>query len=167
MNNEKTRAWFPKEIFWLLVLFFIQQLPLVADWGVDLPLIFVVLVGLRSEPAQSAGWGLTAGMIQDLLSAGGIGTNAISKTIVGLASSLFKMHVYREKVLTQTSLIAAMSIFHELFVYGLMRWDGEAPRAEDAFSTCFRSVLFTTLAGLAVCFFVVRFRRRRFDPATA
>ena len=157
----------PKEIFWLFILFFIQQLALVADWGVDLPLIFVVLVGVRSNAPQAASWGLVTGVIQDLLSAGGIGTNTISKIAVGLGSSFFKMHIYRERILTQTFLILGMSVFHEFFAYCLMRWNGEAPRVEDAFWICARSVLFTTLTGLVACFFVVRFRRRRFDPATA
>jgi len=157
----------PKETLWLFILFFVQQLPLVADWGVDLPLIFVVLTGVRSGVSQAAAWGFMTGMIQDLLSSGGIGINTISKTFVGLAASLLKMHVYRERVLTQTFLIMGLSIFHEIFSYLLMRWDDEAPRAEDALGICVRSVLFTTLTGLVVCVFVVRFRRRRFDPATA
>ncbi len=157
----------PKEVFWLFLIFFVQQLPLVSDWGIDLPLIFVVLTGVRSGAPQAATWGFVSGAVQDLLSSGGIGVNTISKTLVGLTASLLKMHVYRERVLTQTFLIMGLSIFHEVFSYLLMRWDGEAPRAEDALGICLRSVLFTTLTGLVICVFVVRFRRRRFDPATA
>lgn len=151
----------------MFILFFVQQLPLVADWGVDLPLIFVILIGIRSNAPQAAGWGFVTGALQDLLSSGGIGINTISKTFVGMGASFLKMHIYRERILTQTFLIAGLSIFHEIFSYLLMRWDGEAPRAEDAFWICTRSVLSTTLAGFIVCVFVVRFRRRRFDPATA
>jgi rod shape-determining protein MreD len=157
----------PKEVLWLYPIFFVQQLPLVADWGIDIPLIFVALIGIRSDEPQAATWGFISGAIQDLLSSGGIGTNTISKTFAGLGASFFKMHIYRERILTQTFLILCLSVFHEIFSYLLMRWDGEAPRAEDALEICARSVLFTTLAGLVVCVFVVRFRRRRFDPATA
>jgi rod shape-determining protein MreD len=157
----------PKEILWLFLIFFIQQLPLVSDWGIDLPLIFVVLIGIRSHGPQAAGWGFVSGAIQDLLSSGGIGINTIAKTFVGLGASLLRMHIYRERILTQAFLIMGLSIFHEIFSYLLMRCDGEAPRAEDALGICARSVLFTTLVGLVVCVFVVRFRRRRFDPATA
>lgn len=156
-----------KEILWLFLIFFVQQLPLVADWGIDLPLIFVILTGIRSDLPKAASWGFATGALQDLLSSGGIGINTISKTFAGLGASFLKMHVYRERVLTQTLLIAGLSIFHEIFSYLLMRWDGEAPRAEDAFWICARSVLLTTFAGLIVCVFIVRFRRRRFDPATA
>jgi rod shape-determining protein MreD len=156
-----------KEILWLFLVFFVQQLPLIADWGIDLPLIFVVLIGVRSEAPQAAAWGFLTGAIQDLLSSGGVGVNTISKAFAGIGASLLKMHVYRERVLTQTFLIMGLSVFHEIFSYLLMRSDGEAPRAEDAFGICVRSVLFTTMAGLVICVFVVRFRRRRFDPATA
>jgi rod shape-determining protein MreD len=157
----------PKEIFILFVIFFIQQLPIVADWGIDLPLIFVVLTGLRKDFPESSAWGFLTGLIQDLLSVGGIGPNTIAKTFVGLAASFFKMHVYREKVVTQTFLIFCLSIFHEIFFYVLLRWNNAAPRAEDALGICSRSVLLNTLVGLVVCVVLVRFRRRRYDPATA
>jgi rod shape-determining protein MreD len=156
-----------KDFFWLLLIFFIQQLPMVADWGVDLPLIFVILKGLRTDAPRAAGWGFLCGAVQDLLSAGGIGPNVISKTMMGLSSSFFKTRIYREKVLTQTFLILGLSILNGVFEYFLMRWDGVAPRAEDSFWIIAHGVLMTTLVGLIVCFFVVRFRRRRFDPATA
>jgi rod shape-determining protein MreD len=156
-----------KDFFWLFVIFFVQQLPMISDWGIDLPLIFVVLKGLRTEAPRAAGWGFFCGMVQDLLCAGGIGPNAVSKTMMGLAASFFKKRIYREKVVTQTLLILGLSLLNGVFEYLLMRWDGAAPRVEDAFWIISRGVVMTTLAGLVVCFFVVRFRRRRFDPATA
>ena len=44
----------PRLLFWIIAIFFVQQLPGVAGLGVDLPLIFVVLMGVRSE-ASAAG----------------------------------------------------------------------------------------------------------------
>jgi rod shape-determining protein MreD len=157
----------PREILLLFVIFFIQQLPMIADWGIDLPLIFVILIGLRSEPTPAAAWGFVVGLIQDLLSSGGIGPNTVTKAMTGLGACFFKMRIYREKVSTQTFLIFGMSIFHGVFEYLLVRWEGSAPRAEDAFWLICRGVSLTTLVGFVVCLFVVRFRRRRFDPATA
>jgi rod shape-determining protein MreD len=157
----------PKELFVLFVIFFIQQLPNVADWGVDLPLIFVVLAGLRKDLPQASAWGFLTGLIQDLLSVGGIGVNTISKTLAALGASFLKTHIYREKVTTQTFLIFCLSIFHELFSYLLLRWNGSAPRVEDALGICSRSVLLTTITGSVICFFLVRLRRSRQDPATA
>ena len=157
----------PKEIFWILGLFFIQQLPAVAAWGVDLPLLFVVLVGLRTDLPKAAGWGFCLGLLQDLLSSGWIGPNTIAKTLTGVLASLSKRHIYRERVLTQTFLVFVASLFHQVFIWVLLKWDGTAPPAGDALGIVVRSLLATTLAGILVCFFVVRFRKRRFDPATA
>ena len=157
----------PKEVIWILGLFFIQQLPAVAAWGVDLPLIFVVLVGLRTDLPRAACWGFGMGLLQDLLSSGWIGPNTIAKTLTGILASLSKMHIYRERVLTQAFLIFMTTFFHQAFIWALLKWDGTAPPAGDALGILVRSLLATTLVGVLICFFVVRFRKRRFDPATA
>ena len=156
-----------KKILWILAIFFVQQLPGVAALGNDLPILFVVLVGLRSDIPGAAGWGFLLGVTQDLLSAGWIGPNTVAKTLVGILSCLSKRHIYRERVLTQSFLIFCMTFFHQIFIWFLLRWDHSAPRFADAFDICARTVLMTSLVGVVVCFFVVKFRRRRFDPATA
>ena len=157
----------PKLVLWILALFFVQQLPGVSAWGVDLPLLFVVLVGLRNPVSKAAGWGFLLGLVQDLLSAGWIGPNTLAKTLTGILSSLLNRHVYRERVLTQTLLVLGASFFHQGVIWLLEVWDGSAPGNGDALWMGLKAVLGTTLAGVVVCFFVVRFRRRRFDPATA
>jgi rod shape-determining protein MreD len=157
----------PKQILWLIAIFFIQQLPAVSAWGIDLPLIFVVLVGLRSTAPSAGAWGFFVGLAQDLLSAGWIGPHTVAKTLVGLLSCFSQRHIYRERVLTQTFLIFWMALFHQVFIWLLLRWDGSAPLSGDAFGVIIRGVSMTTLMGIVICFFVVKFRRRRFDPATA
>jgi rod shape-determining protein MreD len=154
-------------MFLILVVFFVQQLPGVSDWGIDLPLLFVVLTGLRTSPSNAAGWGFFIGAVQDLLSAGWIGPNTIGKTLAGLIASFSQMHIYHEKISTQTFLIFLASVFHQLLIYVLMKWDGSAPWTGDALGIGLRTVLMTTFSGAVICFFVVRFRKRRFDPATA
>jgi rod shape-determining protein MreD len=156
-----------RQVIWILVLFFVQQLPAVSAWGIDLPLLFVILTGLRTTIPKAAGWGFLLGLIQDLLSASWIGPNTIAKTLTGILSSLSKRHIYRERVLTQTFLIFGATLFHEALIWWMLKWDGSAPEARDALWICLRIVLNTTLAGVVVSFFVVRFRKRRFDPATA
>ncbi len=157
----------PIQAVWLLALFFVQQLPGVAAWGVDLPLVFTVLVGLRTDIPKAAGWGFLAGLLQDLLSSSWIGPNTIAKTLTGITACLLKRHIYHERVLTQTLLVFAAALFHQLLIWILLKWDGSAPPAGDAWGIVWRSLGMTTLAASAVCFFVVRFRKRRFDPATA
>lgn len=157
----------PKEVIWILALFFVQQLPGVASWGVDLPLIFVTLMGLRTDVPRGAGWGFLLGFLQDLLSSSWIGPNTIAKTLAGILAALSKRHIYRERVLTQTFLVFVTTLFHQALVWVLLKWDGTAPAAEDAGRILIRSLLATTFAGMVVCVFVVRFRKRRYDPATA
>ena len=157
----------PRQVLWLLSLFFLQLLPGVSGSGIDLPLIFVVLVGLRESPPRAAGWGFLLGLFQDLLSASWIGPNTVAKTLTGLLASFSQLHIYRERVLTQTFLIFAASLFHQLFIWILLKWVGSAPPAGDSLRICLKAVFLTSLVGVVVCFFVVRFRRRRYDPATA
>ena len=119
-------------------LLFLQQLPGVAAWGVDLPLVFTVLVGLRTTVPKAAGWGFLMGLVQDLLAAGWIGPNVIAKTLVGILSSFSQRHIYRERVLTQTFLIFGAVFFHQLVVWLILEWDGTAPPFGDAFGILFR-----------------------------
>jgi rod shape-determining protein MreD len=157
----------PKELFWVLALFLLQQSSGVSASGVDLPLIFTALVSLRTTIPRGAAWGFLMGLIQDLLSAGWIGPNTVAKTMAGLLCSASQWHIYREKVSTQTFLILVATLFHQLIVWLVLKWDGSAPPAGDALVICLKAVFSTTLVGSVACFFVVKFRRRRFDPATA
>ena len=157
----------PKQVWWLLAIFFVQQLPGVAASGIDLPLVFVILTGLRKTVPQAAGWGFFLGLAQDLLSAGWLGPQTLAKTLTGILASFSKMHIYREKVMTQTFLVFWATLFHQVVIWLLLKWDGSAPPAGDAVWVVFKSLVATTLAGMVASFFVVRFRRRRYDPATA
>ncbi len=156
-----------RQTIWIFILLFIQQLPAVSAWGIDLPLLFVILTSLRTTVPKAAGWGFLLGLVQDMLSTSWIGPNTIAKTLTGILSSASKRLIYRERVSTQTFLIFWATLFHEAIIWWMLKWDGSAPQARDALWICLRAVLNTTLAGVVVSFFVVRFRRRRFDPATA
>ncbi len=156
-----------RQIVLILALLFAQQLPAISTWGIDLPLLFVVLTGLRTTVPKAAGWGFLLGLVQDMLSTSWIGPNTIAKTLTGMLSSVSKRHIYRERVLTQTLLIFGATLFHEAVIWWMLKWDGSAPEIQDVLWICVKTLLATTLAGAVVSFFVVRFRRRRFDPATA
>jgi rod shape-determining protein MreD len=156
-----------RQIFLVMAVFFLQHLSGVADWGVDLPLVFVVLKGLRTTPAKAAGWGFLMGTLQDLFSSDWIGIHIAADALVGCLASLSRRHVYRERVLTQTFVIFGMMALRQLLAWGLLKWDGTAPPAADALGVVVHSVAMTGLTGWAACWLVVRFRPRRQDPATA
>ena len=152
--------------FWIFTFFFIQ-LSFAATWGIDLPIILISLFGLRSTAVKAAGLGACLGLTQDLLSAGWIGPNLIAKTFCALLSVAAQGKIYREKVPTQTLLVFINITVQQFIIWILLKWDGSPLSFRDAFWIMLPSIIFTTLTGMIVCFFVVRFRRRRFDPATA
>lgn len=156
----------PILLLWALAAFFLQQ-SFAAMWGIDLPLIFVSLVGLRSSPLKAASIGFGFGLAQDLLSAGWIGPNLISKLLAALVAVLLRKKIYRERLSTQTLLIFGNALLQQWVIWFLMKGNGQAPSWDDAVWIALPSVFLTTLVGMVVCFVVVRFRRRRFDPATA
>lgn len=156
-----------REILMVMGVFFLQHLMGVADWGVDLPLIFVVLKSLRTTPTKAAGWGFFMGTLMDLFTADWIGIHIVTDTLVGFLTSFFRRHVYRERVLTQAFVILVMMSLRQFLIWGLLKWDGAAPPAADALGVVAQSVAMTGLVGWAACGLVVRFRPRRQDPATA
>jgi rod shape-determining protein MreD len=153
-------------VLWAFAIFFFQQ-SFAAIWGIDLPLIFVSLVGLRSAPLKAALVGLVMGLGQDLLSAGFIGPNLIAKILVSLVAVASQKKIYRERVSTQSLLVLFNILLQQMVIWFLMKWDDKAPALGDALWISLPSILLTALVGAVVCFVVVRFRRRRFDPATA
>ena len=151
---------------WAFALFFLQQ-SFASIWNIDLGLIFVSLVGLRSNPLKAATVGFGLGLAQDLLSAGFIGPNLLAKILVSLVSVAAQGKIYRERVSTQSLLILFNITVQQAVIWLLMKWDGKAPALGDALWVALPSIFLTTLVGAVVCFGVVRLRRRRFDPATA
>jgi rod shape-determining protein MreD len=156
-----------KQTLWIVLLFFFQQLPGVAAWGVDLPLLFVILKGVRTDVPRAAGWGFLLGLLQDFLSSGWIGPNTTAKTLTGVFASLSKRHVYRERVITQSLLVLLATLFHQIFIWIILKWDDSAPDFANAIGIVLKTVGMTTLVGVGACFLLARFRKRRFDPATA
>lgn len=151
----------------LFAIFFVQQLPIVANWGMDLPLVFVILAGLRATPTKAAGWGFLLGLAQDTLSASWIGPNTVAKTLTGLLCAYFHRRIYREKVLTQTFLVMVATLFHQGLVWLIKLWDGSAPSWDQSLWICWKALVGTTAMGILASLLLVRFRRRRYDPATA
>lgn len=144
-----------------------QQLPLVAPAGLDLPLIVVALAGCRVPLGRAVGWGAAAGLLQDLLSAGWAGPSLAGKAAAGALASLSQRSLYRERVTTQTLLVAACMGLQQAVAWMLLAWDGTAPPPGPAAALWAQSTAATTLAGAAAGAVVVRLGRRGRDPATA
>ena len=157
----------PQKILWVLALLYVQQLSYVSTYGVDLPMVFTVLVALRTTLPRAVAWGALVGTLQDLLSADWLGPHLVSKVLISLLTSFSQRHVYQEKILTQAFFIFLMALFQQTVIWLLLKWGGSLSPSFDPLGIMARGVLGTSLAGIVVCFFVVQFRRRRTDPATA
>lgn len=145
----------------------IQVTPGVARWGLDLPLLFVALLGLRMPLLEAAAWGAVAGLGQDLLSSCGVGPHVAAKMIVGMSAHAFRTLVYQERVLTQSALVAACMLLQQLLLWGYFAALGVAPAPAQVMALLGRSVGLTALAGVAASWCLVRLRRQYNDPATA
>jgi len=156
-----------QRLFWLAVLILVQTSPGVSDLGIDLPLVFTALVAVRSRFLEALAWGAAAGLAQDLLSQSGPGPHLSACVAAAALAVLSQRLVFRERVSTQTALVAACMVLHQVWLWFFLRWTLEAPLTPVALDLILRSTLATSAAGALVSFFLVAFRRQRLDPPTA
>ncbi len=160
------RAWIQKSAL-LLGALLIQTSPGVSAWGVDMPLVFTALVGVRCGLLESLVWGILAGLFQDTLSACGPGPHAVANGAVAFLAFISQNTVFREKVLTQAGLVGTCMALHQAMLWFLFRFFEEGVTSGDEWAFVTRSVLVTTVAGAMVSWVIIRYRRLSHDPATA
>ena len=73
----------------------------VAGVRPEAAVLVVLFIALHTSPKEAALVGWSAGMLQDLLSGGALGTNALSFMIVCLAASRFQEYIFTRHLLTQ------------------------------------------------------------------
>jgi rod shape-determining protein MreD len=145
----------------------VQLSPNLSDWGLDLPLVFVALVGVQKPLLEAVAWGILAGISQDLLSACGPGPHMAAKMLAGILAYYFHTIVYKERMATQTLMVACCMVLQQLFLWFYFNSIGAAPPFSQALELFLRSVLLTSLAGFLASAWLVRMRRHYNDPATA
>jgi rod shape-determining protein MreD len=138
-----------------------------SSWGVDAPLVFVALVGVQMPLLEAALWGALAGFFQDLLSDCGLGPHLAAKMLAGILAHYFHTIVYKERVPTQTLLVACCMAFQQVFLWFYFRSIDAAPPFSQAIELLFRSIALTTLLGALASAWLVKMRRQYNDPATA
>jgi rod shape-determining protein MreD len=145
----------------------VQLAPGFSSWGLDLPLVFVALVGVQKPLLEAVAWGVLAGLCQDLLSACGPGPHMAAKMLAGILAYYFHTIVYRERVTTQTLMVSCCLILQQLFLWFYFHSVGSAPPFSESLGLILRSLFLTSLAGLFASVWLVRLRRHYNDPATA
>jgi len=81
----------------------------------DLLLILVIFLGLHKGPLSGAGYGFLAGILLDIFSPTPLGTNALSKTVLGFLAGAVAPFLYFE-----APFIQGLLLFLGMFLEGLI-----------------------------------------------
>ena len=123
----------------------------------DLVLLCVIFYALY----QGAGRGLAAGMalgcLTDLLSAGIMGMNTLILGCIGAGTGLLRERVYTTHPLTRLLVAAVAGLLHNLLYYILAGNFHRLPQWHDSAGLMWGSVLYTSVANLAIAAFLERF----------
>ncbi len=107
-------------IFFTILIFTIQTTVLryisIAGVTPDIILIFTVYAGLRQGKEKGITTGFILGLIQDSLSAGIMGVNALSKGLLGFIVGDIREKIMSENTITQCFFIFIATIFDGLIV---------------------------------------------------
>jgi rod shape-determining protein MreD len=87
--------------------------------AIDLVLIVVVYIAIKSGPSTGLLAGTVAGLIQDALSSGVLGIGGLAKTIVGFVSGLLGTQFIVTAPLPRFLLLMAGTALHALIFMGL------------------------------------------------
>jgi rod shape-determining protein MreD len=87
--------------------------------AIDLVLIVVVYIGIKSGPATGLLAGTVAGLIQDALSSGVLGIGGLAKTIVGFLSGVLGTQFIVTAPLPRFLLLIVGTVLHAAIFMGL------------------------------------------------
>ena len=90
-----------------------------SSTGIDLVLIVVVYVGIKSGPVTGLLAGTVAGLIQDALSSGILGIGGLAKTLVGFLSGLLGTQFIVSAPLPRFLLLLVATAMHAAITIGL------------------------------------------------
>jgi len=107
----------PFIFLFLLAIFQATSLNCLSILGIkpDLLLILVIFLGLHKGPLPGAGYGFLAGILLDIFSPAPLGTNALSKTVLGFLAGAVASLLYFE-----APFIQGLLLFLGMFLEGLI-----------------------------------------------
>lgn len=80
----------------------------------DLALILIVFIGFRASSLEGMVYGFAGGLLQDIVSVGPIGQNALVYLNIGFIVGFFKNKIYAHSVWAPIVLILCASVFKSL-----------------------------------------------------
>jgi rod shape-determining protein MreD len=126
--------------------------PVLGVGGVvfDLPIVLVVLFGLRRGPEAGCLTGFALGLAQDVVAGGPLGLQAFSKTLVGfVAGELPRICLVSNPVVSITAVLLATLVDGTLRFIALQAFQYPAPFGELLTSVLLPQALFNALVAVA------------------
>lgn len=155
------RVWQGITIIFVIVL----QTTLSAYFGLpsgirpDFILIMVIYFGVSRGPLEGEVIGFISGLLEDAFGGGGLGINALTKTIIGFLSGIIKKDVYFENIISQGAIIS-MATLIDTFLRSLIRV-AISTRAQIEISTLPLRAFYNTLTGIIIFQVLLMIKRRR------
>lgn len=87
--------------------------------AVDLVLVVVVYVGLRSGPVSGLLAGTVGGLVQDVLSSGVVGIGGLAKTVVGFVTGVVATQFIVAHGLSRAVVFVGATLLHAAVFFGL------------------------------------------------
>ncbi len=116
----------------------------------DVMLLAVVYIGWHSGPSRGATWGITFGLVQDVVQLlPFIGLNGVTKTLVGFASAYLSRRIFLRGVGPRVFSASAITVLDGMLLWGLLWLLGGVPPVQSWQSMTTR-VLVTGVVGSLV-----------------
>lgn len=93
----------------------------IGDVTPDIPLVLTVLLGLRRGPEAGCLSGFALGLIQDTVGGGIVGTQALTKAVIGFVAGLLARRLVASSPLVQVLGLVVLTVVEGLARYGLLQ----------------------------------------------
>ncbi len=126
----------------------------------DIVLIIVVWLGLVKGPDTGCSSGFFFGLFEDVYSYMNLGSNALTKTIIGFFCGFSGKNLYTQSLFSHILCVTAASVVDKLILFGI---NGFVPGWKNL-------IIYGTLYNILCCPIVVsvfRFGERRLSPRRA
>jgi rod shape-determining protein MreD len=106
-------------LIWLAVFLQSSVINVISPWGLipNFLVIVIVLAGLKGGVPSGVWAGLLAGILADCYHPSSLGLFSVGGTITGYLAGMARDRIYREQLLSQAALIAAITLFYQWFVF--------------------------------------------------
>lgn len=124
----------------------------------DFVLIIVVYIGLFFGAFRGEILGFSGGLLEDILSGGPLGINALTKSIIGFLSGIIKKNLYPERIISQAAILAGATLIDGCLVASVKLLIYTKPQSLNPWIILVEP-FYNTLFGLLIFQLLVRARK--------